>query len=163
MFATFVGLVSEPIETPLGLASGAGYIAALAGGEQEAVARCLLKEKTENAFQTLKKEDLGNNQALEWRLRYLDSIRAVRSADENADAVALAKTWKALEMKDEEATSTGFVVNIVDEKEVVGEISDAVLVDEATEEDNAEVEQKYPRRLSTKERKKLKRAKRKGE
>ncbi len=41
------------IDTPFGAASGAGYIAAACGGDAESVARCLLKEKTQDAFRKL--------------------------------------------------------------------------------------------------------------
>ena len=37
----------QSLETPLGVASGAGYIAAASGGDAEALARCLTKDKTQ--------------------------------------------------------------------------------------------------------------------
>lgn len=86
------------LETPFGVSSGAGYIAAASGGDAEAIARVLGEDKTQNALRKLeycgiydKKDrreatlELGGES---WKLAVADTLAAAETliADINAGA-----------------------------------------------------------------------------
>ena len=192
-------LKKKPLATPLGIGSGASYIAAASGGDAEALARCLTTEKNQlhyrkfeysglygkgsrrEAVMTLGGEewkfavvdsvaaadalladieagarydyveitacaggqigkgcDLSTEQGEMTRrlrhlgLKYLDRARAARSAETNAPAAALLKSWNAL-CRSGEAAAYDVIDEIVEDFDEVEEIEEAP-VEEVVEE-----------------------------
>ena len=192
-------LKKKPLATPLGIGSGASYIAAASGGDAEALARCLTTEKNQlhyrkfeysglygkgsrrEAVMTLGGEewkfavvdsvaaadalladieagarydyveitacaggqigkgcDLSTEQGEMTRrlrhlgLKYLDRARAARSAETNAPAAALLKSWNAL-CRSGEAAAYDVIDEIVEDFDEVEEIVEEP-VEEVVEE-----------------------------
>ncbi|MBE7077482.1 MAG: hypothetical protein E7377_02115, partial [Clostridiales bacterium] len=79
-------LKKMPLSIPFGGASGGGYIGAASGGDAEAVVRCLLTDKTQNALRKLEYSGLygvGNRReativdnGTEWKVAVVDSLVA---------------------------------------------------------------------------------------
>ena len=197
-------LKKKPLATPLGIGSGASYIAAASGGDAEALARCLTTEKNQlhyrkfeysglygkgsrrEAVMTLGGEewkfavvdsvaaadalladieagarydyveitacaggqigkgcDLSTEQGEMTRrlrhlgLKYLDRARAARSAETNAPAAALLKSWNAL-CRSGEAAAYDVIDEIVEDFDEVEEIVEEP-VEEVVEETPVEV------------------------
>ncbi|MBR2321357.1 MAG: hypothetical protein IKA57_04400, partial [Clostridia bacterium] len=80
------------LEAPFGVGSGASYIAAASGGDAEAVARCLTKDKTQNSFRKFGYCGLYDNKARREVCLDLDgetwNFAVVDSLDEAAAVMA---------------------------------------------------------------------------
>ena len=206
-------LKKKPLATPLGIGSGASYIAAASGGDAEALARCLTTEKNQlhyrkfeysglygkgsrrEAVMTLGGEewkfavvdsvaaadalladieagarydyveitacaggqigkgcDLSTEQGEMTRrlrhlgLKYLDRARAARSAETNAPAAALLKSWNAL-CRSGEAAAYDVIDEIVEDFDEVEEIVEEPVeevVEETPVEEVVEVVEEAP-------------------
>ncbi len=206
-------LKKKPLATPLGIGSGASYIAAASGGDAEALARCLTTEKNQlhyrkfeysglygkgsrrEAVMTLGGEewkfavvdsvaaadalladieagarydyveitacaggqigkgcDLSTEQGEMTRrlrhlgLKYLDRARAARSAETNAPAAALLKSWNAL-CRSGEAAAYDVIDEIVEDFDEVEEIVEEPVeevVEETPVEEVVEVVEETP-------------------
>ena len=76
----------SPMQTPLGISSGAGYIQAASGGDAEALARCLTADKTQLNFRKFGYSGLYAKQdrreakmtldGQEWKFAVVDSLTA---------------------------------------------------------------------------------------
>ncbi len=79
-------LKKSPLETPFGVASGAAYIQAVSGGDAEALARCLTKDKTQLNFRKFEYSGLYGKQdcrevtlvldGTQWDFAVVDSLAA---------------------------------------------------------------------------------------
>ncbi|MBQ7323593.1 MAG: hypothetical protein IJW96_03420, partial [Clostridia bacterium] len=76
----------QPMQTPIGISSGASYLVAVSGGDAEALARCLTKDKTQLNFRKFAysglyaKQDLRTAKLVldgqEWNFAVVDSLEA---------------------------------------------------------------------------------------
>ncbi|MBQ4052748.1 MAG: hypothetical protein IJD33_00230, partial [Clostridia bacterium] len=96
----------EAMEAPFGVGSGASYIAAASGGDAEALARCLVSDKTQNTFRKFAYSGLYDNKArreammvldgAEWNFAVVDSL--VEAAAVIADVQSGAKAYDYVEV-----------------------------------------------------------------
>ena len=80
-------LKKQPMATPFGVGSGAGYIMSASGGDAEALARCLVEDKTNNSLRKFEYSGLYGKNARrevkfnfggkEWSFAVVDSLAAV--------------------------------------------------------------------------------------
>ncbi len=91
-------LKKQPLETPLGIGSGASYIAAASGGDAEALARCLTTEKTQLNYRKFeysglygkcdRREAILTLDGVEWKFAVVDSLEAADAVIAEAQAGA---------------------------------------------------------------------------
>ncbi len=83
-------LKKQPLTAPLGIGSGAAYIAAASGGDAEGIARCLTKEKTQLNYRRFEYSGLYGKSARREAIITIDGTEwrfAVAETLEAADAV----------------------------------------------------------------------------
>ena len=108
------------LKVPLGVGSGASYIAAASGGDAESVARCLMKDKTQNAFRKFaycglydnktRREVCLNLDGETWNFAVVDSLE--EAAAVMADVQAGAKAYDYVEVTACAGGQIGFGCNL---------------------------------------------------
>ena len=96
----------QSLETPLGVASGAAYISAASGGDAEALARCLTKEKTQTNFRKFAYSGLYDHKERRevtlqldgktWNFAVVDTLEAAQAVI--ADIQSGAKSYDYVEV-----------------------------------------------------------------
>ena len=114
----------QSLETPLGIASGAAYITAASGGDAEALARCLTKDKTQTNLRKFGYSGLYDHKARRdvtlqldgktWNFAVVDTLEAAQEV--LADIQSGAKSYDYVEVTACEGGQIGVGCDLSNEK-----------------------------------------------